>query len=212
MAGNVKSVASGFVVVVLSCLVVGCASSPPRPGFVGVPEAVERTPDFALPLTDEDREVIVDFMLNEGRRPLPWWSRSDVDPGLVQDIQDEYGELLRALADRAPFMEDLGAGGKIAKYFDAPEWVMSVHDARVGKDNDGEYFDLDSASARALVKGDFVFAFYSRRLTPVIVTKDQVPALTPKEGTVWVLSDADSGAFTGLLIFHKHYAVPIGAQ
>lgn len=208
---NVKSVAFGFMMVVLSCLVAGCASSPPRPGFVGVPEAVERTPDFALPLTDEDREVIVDFMLNEGRRPLPWWSRSDVDPGLVQDIQDEYGELLRALSENAPIMEDLSAGKKIAKYFDAPEWVMSVHDARVGKDNDGVYYDLDSASARALVKGDFVFAFYSRRLMPVIVTRKQVPALTPEEGTVWVLAD-NGAAFTGLLIFHKHYAVPIGAQ
>lgn len=209
---NIKSVASGFMMVVLSCLVVGCASSPPRPGFVGVPEAVERTPDFALPLTDKDREVIVDFMLNDGRRPLPWWSRGDVDPGSVQDIEDEYGELLRALSENAPIMEDLSAGGRIAKYFDAPEWVMSVHDARVGKDNDGVYVDLDSASARALVKGDFVFAFYARRLTPVIVTKDQVPALTPKEGTVWVLADDHSGAYTGLLIFHKHYAVPIGAQ
>ena len=208
---NIKSVASGFMMVVLSCVVAGCASSPPRPGFVGVPEAVERTPDFALPLTDKDREVIVDFMLNEGRRPLPWWSRGDVDPGVVQDIQDEYGELLRALSENAPSMEDLSAGGRVAKYFDAPEWVMSVHDARVGKDNDGVYYDLDSASARALVKGDFIFAFYARRLTPVIVTKDQVPALIPEEGTVWVLAD-NGAAFTGLLIFHKHYAVPIGAQ
>jgi hypothetical protein len=109
---KVKSVASGFMMVFLLCLVVGCASSPPRPGFVGIPEAVERTPDFALPLKDEDREVIVDFMLNEGRRPLPWWSRGDVDPGLIQDIQDEYGGLLHALSERAPFMEDLSAGGK----------------------------------------------------------------------------------------------------
>lgn len=208
---NVKGVAFGFMMVVLSCLVAGCASTPPRPGFVGVPEALERTPDFALPLSGEDREVIVDFMLNDGRRPLPWWSRRDVDPGLVQDIQDEYGELLRALSENAPIMDDLSAGGKIAKYFDAPEWVMSVHDARVGKDNEGVYYDLDSASARALVKGDFIFAFYSRRLMPVIVTKEQVPTLIPEEGTVWVLTD-NGAAFTGLLIFHKHYAVPIGAQ
>lgn len=209
---HVKRVASGFMVVFLSCLLVACASKTPRAQFVGVPQAVERTPDFALPLKDKDREVIVDFMLNEGRRPLPWWSRADVDPGLIEDVQEEYGGLLHALSERAPAAVDLGESGELSKYFDAPEWVLSVHDARVGKDNDGEYYDLDSQRARALVKGDFVFAFYLRRLKPVIVMKDQVPALEPREGPVWVLEDRKGVTYTGLVIFHKHYAIPIGGE
>lgn len=209
---NVRNVASGFMVVFLSCLLAGCASKPPRAGFVGIPEAVERTPDFELPLKDKDREAIVDFMLNAGRRPLPWWSRADVDPDAVEDVTEEYGQLLHALSQRAPAGVDLEEGGELAKYFDAPEWVLSVHDARVGKDDEGEYYDLDSERARAWVKGDFIFAFYSRRLKPVVVTKDQVPALKPKEGTVWELGDQKGAIYTGLVIFHKHYAVPIGAE
>jgi hypothetical protein len=209
---HVKSVAFGLVVVFLSSVLVACTSKPPRAQFVGTPEAVERTPDLELPLKDKDREIIVDFMLNEGRRPLPWWSRSDVDPGLIEDVQEEYGRLLHTLSERAPAAADLEEGGELAKYFDTPEWVLSVHDARVGKDNDGEYYDLDSQRARALVKGDFVFAFYSRRLMPVTVTKDQVPALEPREGTVWVLEDRKGVTYTGLVIFHKHYAIPIGGE
>jgi hypothetical protein len=201
------SVVSGSIIVCLFSLLVACGSKAPRPGFVGIPEAVERTPDFTLPLTDQDRQAIIDFMANSGRRPLPWWSRADVDPDVIADLEKEYGGLLHALGEKPPAIEDLSEGGAIAKYFDAPEWVLSVHDARVGKDDDGEYYDLDSERGRALVKGDFVFAFYARRLTPIIVTKDQVPALTPREGTVWVLGNQRGSTYTGLVVFHKHFAI-----
>ncbi len=207
-----NSVASGVMVAFLSFLLVACGSKAPRPGFVGIPEAVERTPDFALPLTEQDRQAIIDFMANGGKRPLPWWSRGDMDPDVIKSLEEENGRLLQALSEKAPTIDDLSAGGEIAQYFDAPEWVLSVHDARVDKDDDGEYYDLDSERARALVKGDFIFAFYVRRLTPIGVSKDQVPAMQSREGTLWVLGNQKGATFTGLVVFHKIFAISPAAK
>jgi hypothetical protein len=184
----------------------------PRPGFVGVPEALERSLDFPLPLTAEDQDVLLGFLINK-ERPSRGWSLDDEDPGVVRGIRKQYGPLLEVLARRAPTKEDLRGGtGVVAQFFDDPNWVLSVHDARVGQDESGGFYDLDSERARALVKGEFVFAFYLRRLEAVDVSRQQLPALGSPAETVWVLGDERPGVYTGLVVFHKTFAIPTRAE
>jgi hypothetical protein len=201
------------LLLVLAWVLLGLASCIcPRPGFVGVPEKVERSPDFPLPLTDADQNVLLGFLINK-ERPPRGWSLDDEDPGVVQAIRKEYGPLLEVLANRAPTRDDLRGGtGEVAQLFDDPTWVLSVHDARVGQDESGGFYDLDSERARALVKGEFVFAFYLRRLEAVAVSGQRVPALGIPAGTVWVLGDERPGVYTGLVVFHKTFAVPTRAE
>ncbi|MFQ5848711.1 MAG: hypothetical protein ACE5IQ_13705 [Candidatus Methylomirabilales bacterium] len=198
---------STVMFLVVSGLLVGC--SLPRPGFVGVPEQVDRSRDFALPLTRADRDDLLGFIIRGGRPPARSWSLEDEDPGRVREVREAYGALLDALARKAPGIEDLREGGALSTYFNDPDWILAVHDARV------EDYDLDRRRARALLKGDFVFAFYLRRLEPVMVTNAQVPALgSLSEGTVWRLRGKEDagGVYTGLVVFHKHFAIPLSAE
>jgi hypothetical protein len=197
--------------VVLSVL--GCSPPCPRPGFVGVPEALERSPDFALPLDPEDQKLLLGFLFHGGRRPSRSWSPQDEDPGRLQHIQDKYGKLLAALTQKAPTKEDLQERtGALTQLFDDPRWLLAVHDARVEKDQDGAFYDLDPERVRGLVQGDFVFAFYTRRLTPLAVTAEQAPGLGRGEHTIWVLGDEHAGGYTGLVVFRKTFALPIRAE
>jgi len=193
--------------------VLGCTYPCPRPGFVGIPEALERSPDFALPLGAEDHQRLLGFLVHGGRRPSRGWSPQDEDPGRLQRIQDTYGPLLVALTQQAPTPEDLRAGtGSLVRLFDDPRWLLAVHDARVETDPAGAFYDLDPERARGLVKGDFVFAFYTRRLMPLVVTAAQVPGLGQGEHTIWALGNEQAGSYTGLVVFRKTFALPIRAE
>jgi hypothetical protein len=197
-----------ITLVILSLSLAGCCGSIPRPGFVGVPEEVERSPDLSLPLSTEDTEILLAFLVNGGR-PGRGWSLDGAEPMRVEAVRQQYALLISALSREAPATDALRQStGEIARLFDDPDWVLSVHDARVSRDEGGGFYDLDSGLARAFVKDRFVFAFYQRKLNPMVCS----PGTSGHGGTLWVLAPEQSGRFTGLVIFPRVFAVPTPAE
>ena len=179
----------------------------PTPGFAGVPELVDRSPDFALPLSSVDRERLLGFLFLDGHPPSDDWMSEDEDPAHIEPVEQEYGALLDELGKAAPTKEDLRrTTGRISKMFDNPESVLAVHDARIAE------ADLDRERVRGNVKGDFVFVFYWRRVIPI--EDDKLPPTPDGSGRAagWYLDRESKGTFTGLLVFSKTMAIPTSAE
>jgi hypothetical protein len=178
----------------------------PQPGFAGVPEAAERSADCELPLSADDRQGLIEFMAARG-------NRNDLEanpplPGDLQVVIQSYGSLLDRLGQSRPTLDDFADGSPFAAWFDPGYRPLRIHDARVGRDR-GAYFDLGAKEARALIKGDFVFAFYLRRLVSV-----QRHAGHPG-ADCWELSPRDPASareYSGLVVFHKNHAIPTPAR
>jgi|GEM_PF-4662431 len=196
----------------------GCCSTP-QPGFVGVPEAIERSPDYTLMLAPHELAELRDFLALDGNRFLLEAGESPL-PGDLARVDADYGPLLTRLAGDQPVTtRDLDAGSAFRSLFDGQVGVLTVHDARVGWDENGEFFDLVADRAVALVRGQFVFAFYLRRLQGAEVvlpagSGDGVDAeATPS--VVWTLTGSSDEistggphAYSGLVVFRKAFAIP----
>ncbi len=183
----------GFLAVVAAGgLAAGCcAGGAPRPSFAGIPEAADRSEDLPLPLDAEARASLVDFLVNGGRRPGRGWSRDDVPAAERARAEVPYAPLLDRLASGPTTRADLAPGGAVAAFADEPGWVLAVHDARFS----GE--DLDSSRVRGFVRGDFLFAFYWRRLESGAAAG----------GILWTPGPEVPDAFPGLVVVHKRLAV-----
>lgn len=132
---------------IVTVALVACCGCPP-PAFVGIPDACKRS-DVALPLTADDRQILVDF-LQVGSRPPRNFRREDTDSRRA--TVSRYGLVLDQLAAQPPRAADLAAGGRLGRLADDPALVIAVSDARAE--------ELGTADARAIVVGDYVFAFY----------------------------------------------------
>jgi hypothetical protein len=190
-------------------LLAGCCGprvTYPQPGFAGVPQAIHRSADFALPLSDAARADLVRFMAATGNRAV-----IDDDPprqGQIRRIETDYAALLNRLQGDIPVMDDLREGSEFASLFDAGILPLVVHDARVGWDGH-DFYDPGTDSIRALVRGDFVFAFYQRRVVPA------PNASSTTRPDAWTLSPPNLGgarAYTGLVVFSRNFAIPTTAR
>ena len=187
-----------------------------RPGFVGVPEAIDRSPDYTLMLTQEETAELKAYLALGGDR-IALELGEEPDPGALQQILVEYGPLLNRLSSETPIStEDLEAGSSFRNLFDPEIGVLTVHDARVGWDEEGDFFDIVGNRVVALVCGDFVFAFYLRRLDNECVeipfVSEEIDTLSV---TVWYMTGTtdellDLGPFTytGLVVFRNVFAIP----
>jgi hypothetical protein len=179
------------------CLLLAACKQPSAvpPGFAGVPELMNRSDDLALPLAAADRAALVAFLAARGVRGEP------PDAAGERSAEAAYGRVLDALARGASTLGDL-------EPLFAPEEPMAIHDARVAVDEFGEPYDLDRPRCCGFVHGDYVFAFYLRRLEPVAVADPGVAA--------WrLLPPASGGAdapFTGLVVFRTSFAVATPAH
>jgi hypothetical protein len=184
-----------------------------RPSFVGVPEAIDRSPDYSLNLEPTDLEDLKNYLALNGDR-LALENGEEPDPGSLNQVQTMYGSLLDRLSGAAPIStNDFDEGSNFGSLFDPEFMVMSVHDARVDLDEDGDYFDLVGERVVARISGDFVFAFYQRRIDgePVKVPSADEGALPV---TVWYLSGTTEEVlapgpvtYTGLVVFKKGFAI-----
>jgi hypothetical protein len=86
-------------------------------------------------------------------------------PGRLRQIEALYAALLDRLQRPAPSPSELREGSAFSGLFDTHCLPLVVHDARLGWDGP-DFYDPGTDSIRALVKGDFVFAFYARRVVP----------------------------------------------
>ncbi|MCD4670312.1 MAG: hypothetical protein K8S14_07690 [Actinomycetia bacterium] len=186
------------------------------PGFVGVPEAIDRSPDYTLMLTPDDSTELHGYLALGGDR-MALELGEVPDPGALQQIQAEYGLLLSRLSSAVPIStEDLEAGSSFRNLFDPKIGVLTVHDARVGWDEEGDFFDLVGNRIVALVSGDFVFAFYLRRLEDESVEIQPVSEeIDPLLVTVWYMTGTtdellgqEPFTYTGLVVFRKVFAIP----
>ena len=195
---------------------IGCCNGYVLPGFVGVPEAIDRSPDYTLMLTSEDIEELMAFLALGGDR-YALDDGEDPDPGALDQISDKYGPLLNRLSSANPIStEDLEAGSDFRDLFDSEIGVLTVHDARVDRDEDGILFDIVGNRIVALVRGDFVFAFYLRRLDDELVeiqfVSEEIDTLPV---TVWYMTGTTDDllqqgpyTYTGLVVFRKVFAIP----
>jgi hypothetical protein len=200
---------------VISLLLVslgGCCGKV-RPSFVGVPEAIDRSPDYHLNLEPADLADLKNYLALDGDR-LALENGEEPDPGALNQVQTTYGSLLDRLSGPTPITTvDFDEGSAFGSLFDPEFTVMSVHDARVDLDEEGDFFDLVGERVLARISGDFVFAFYQRRIDgePVKIPsapEDALPA------TVWYLSGTTeevlaSGPvnYNGLVVFKKGFAI-----
>jgi hypothetical protein len=173
----------------------------PKPGFVGVPEAIERSPDFELPLSIDGADRLRRFLALRGDRIE--FEDEDTEPTRDElgSVAKSYGEVLARL-DAPITTSDMKEGTPVVALFDADLGIFTVHDARVGRDA-GSFVDLVGQDAVALVHEDYVFAFYLRRLEGVETA----------EGTVWrqtgePLEGEGPWTYTGLVVFPRAFAVP----
>ncbi|MHB1309799.1 MAG: hypothetical protein ACYDC1_20930 [Limisphaerales bacterium] len=188
----------------------GCSHRPcyPRPGFAGVPEAINRSPDLALPLSAVDRRELVDFMAAGGVRRQP--GSPPVRPEIRQRTEQAYQAVLDRLSAPAPGMDEVVEGSALSALFDPEGPVLVVHDARVGWIG-SRLHDLDSDEIRALVKDRFVFAFCRRQLLPI-----SEPG-TEARPSGWRLAEVEGEGVpgrtcTGLVVFPRSFALPTRAR
>lgn len=183
-------------------LAAGCCSSQPRavqPSFAGVPHALERSPDFPLPLTPAHRDQLLAFLASDGNRFQA--TEDPPDAPALNRARAEYGTVLDALAARAPLPADLRDGAAFRGLFDATLKPLTLHDARIGWDR-GQLAAPRTADLTGVIKGQFVFGFYWRRLIPGRGEPDAA-------SDSWTLGPKDAnGAFAGLVVFHRSYAIP----
>lgn len=157
----------------------------PPPAFVGIPDSCKRS-DAALPLVDEPREAVIDF-LQLGSKPQRNFRREDTDARRA--TVHRYGDLLAQLAVQPIRAADLGPGGRIGKLANDPALVIAVLDARAE--------EIGTADARAVVVGDYVFAFY----------RAHDPATPGHPATPWEFS-LGGDTYVGLTICHRNYWRP----
>lgn len=153
----------------------------PPPAFVGIPDFYKRS-DVALPLAGEQREDLVDF-LQVGSRPPRNFRREDTDARRATVLR--YRDVLDQLAVQPVRAADLGTRGRIGKLADDPTLVIAVLDARAE--------EIGTADARAIVVGDYVFAFY----------RAHEPATPGYPATPWVFS-LGGDAYVGLTVCHRN--------
>jgi len=186
------------------------------PGFVGVPEAIDRSPDYTLMLTQAEAEELEAFLALGGDR-YALDQDEDPDPGAMQQISDKYGPLLDRLSSSDPIStEDLDVGSSFLDLFDSEIGILTVHDARVDRDEEGEFFDITGDRIVALVCEDFVFAFYLRRLDNDLVgiqsISEEIDTLPVNvwymTGTTDELLGQGPFTYTGLVVFRKVFAIP----
>lgn len=176
------------------CLFEAC----PVPGFVGVPEAVERSADLELPLDAARRQELIAFLAQGDRKRSV--DPEDVDPARLQQTAARFASLLQTLerpvpdaaldVDRPP-----GTIGALAALADAPGRLLTVHDARVDE-------DVVSGMVTAIVRDGFVFAFYWR----------QVTGKPGDGGTTWRLGPPRPGFRTAVVVFRSIFADPRAPQ
>ena len=192
-----------------STLAAGCCGprvTYPQPGFAGVPQAIHRSADFPLPLSDTARDELVEFMAAAGNRAVI----EDEPPrrGQIRRIETEYGPVLDWLQRQVPVRNDLLEGSEFASLFDTAILPLVIHDARVGWDGH-DFYDPGTDGIRALVRGDFVFAFYQRRVIPA------PNASSTSRPDAWRLSPPafdSASVYTGLVVFPRNFAIPTMAR
>lgn len=182
----------------------GCCATGPRavqPSFAGVPQAIVRSVDYPLPLSAAHREDLLKFLAADGNR---FQMVADPPDDVTLDrARADYGALLDELARRAPTPADLRPGAGFGARFDDGLTPMAIHDARIGWAGEPrQLVAVPAADLTGMVKGKYVFAFYARRLAS--------PTGNPAAPTdSWSLGPrAGDGAFTGLVVFHRNYAIP----
>jgi hypothetical protein len=157
-------------------------------------------------LSATTRAELVRFMAASGNRAVV-----EDDPprtGQLRQIEVAYGLILDQLQRQAPSRADLREGSVFAALFDANHLPLVVHDARLGWDG-SDFYDPGTDGIRALVKDDFAFAFYARRVLPA------TNALSTVRPNAWTLAPREAGpvpAYTGLVVFSKNFAIPTIAR
>ncbi len=207
---------SWFAVIALSGLVLtaGCYVGYARPGFVGVPEMVNRSNDCPLPLSTANREKLVSFMAFDGNRVM-LEEEEEVSANDRQRIERVFGAILNRLTENCPITTaDLREDTGFSQQFDKDLGILTVHDARVDRDEEGGYYDLDTTRVLALVKDRFVFAFYLRRLQSAKLSPDAPLSQAGWTLTGKVADEAGSGPFhyNAVVVFPRAFAIPERAR
>jgi len=196
---SVLALVAGVVILAGCC---GPRGIYPQPGFAGVPQAIHRSADYALPLSADARTELAQFMAAAGNQAVV-----ESDPprrGQLQQIEFTYGAILNRLQGQAPSAADLRQGTPFSSLFDTNYLPLVIHDARLGWDG-SDFYDPGTDGIRALVKSSFVFAFYARRVVPATNSTSTV------RPNAWALSGKlamPEPPFNGLVVFSKNFAIP----
>ena len=204
-----RSPATLAALVAAGILLAGCCGprgAYPQPGFAGVPQAIHRSADFPLPLSDAARVELVQFMAGSGNRAVV--EDDPPRPGRLRQAEADYGPILDRLQQEAPTTADLREGSAFAALFDKNYLPLVVHDARAGWDG-RDFYDPGTDDIRAFVSGDYVFAFYTR---PVVPATNASNALRPNAWTLAAPTGETASAYQGLVVFSKNFAIPALAR
>lgn len=145
-----------FVIVILGVLFhTGCCTLCPEKRALPIPSAASRSPDFKLPLLDDDQKFALLYLANI----LPSLEEEEIkDKELIAEyfervewkIKQQFQTILGELSEKTPSKDDLGAKGGIGALF-SPKGADDValdarfkgqiipYDIRVGKLH-GYYF------------------------------------------------------------------------
>jgi hypothetical protein len=132
---RVHGIRAAAILLFAALLLSGCCGprgAYPQPGFAGVPQAIHRSADFALPLSAVAREELVQFMAASGNRAV-----AQDDPprtGRLRQIEAAYRPILDRLQQQAPALAELREGSGFTSLFDTNTLLLVVHDARLGWD------------------------------------------------------------------------------
>jgi hypothetical protein len=204
-----RSPAALVALLAVGILMAGCCGprgAYPQPGFAGVPQAIHRSADFPLPLSDAARSELVQFIAGSGNRAVV--EDDPPRPGRLRQAEADYGPILDRLQRAAPARADLREGTAFAALFDTNYLPLVVHDARAGWDGH-DFYDPGTDDIRAFVKGDYVFAFYTRPVVPATNASD---ALRPNAWSLVAPTGGMVSAYHGLVVFSKNFAIPTLAR
>lgn len=112
-----------FVIVILGVLFhTGCCTLCPEKRALPIPSAASRSPDFKLPLLDDDQKFALLYLANI----LPSLEPEEIeDEELIAElfarvewkVKQQFQAILDALSEKTPSKDDLGAKGGIGALF-----------------------------------------------------------------------------------------------
>lgn len=143
----------------LGFILMGCSAHQAPQRAIGIPAAATRTPDFALPLSQRDRNLAL-LYLNKTTPAEPWELITedqiiDLLEVVTPDTQQTFQAILDVLARTIPTSPDLDATGSVGRLFKPPGAHDEALDARLQE----EIFTRD---LRAGHLHQFYFVFYRR--------------------------------------------------
>jgi hypothetical protein len=129
-------------------------------------------------------------------------------PAQIRRIETDYAPVLDRLQEEIPVLDDLREGSEFASLFDTAILPLLIHDARIGWDGH-DFHDPGTDGIRALVRGDFVFASYQRR---VMAAPNVSSASRPDAWTLSSPAEVPTRGYTGLVVFSRVFAIPTTAR